>query len=116
MITFATPAGPTGTQRRTTDAARWLVHVVLATQIAVVGAGRVPECCGALSDHLSAVGGNLWLQVTSGTVEPAGVFGLAVPCVLAVAALGLLGVVVVVSLAHLVGLLVWARRPYGRSR
>ena len=113
MITFAPPAGPTGTQRRTADAARWLVHVVLAAQLAAVGAARAPECYRALSDHLGAVVGNLGMHLAGGPVEPAGVVGLAVPCLLAVAALGLLVVVVVVSLAHLAGLLVWALRPFG---
>ena len=116
MITFATPAGPAGTHRRTTDAARWIVHVVLAAQIALVGVGRLPECYRALADHLGAVGGSLWLHLAGGTLEPAGVIGLVAPCVVAAAALGLLGVVVAASLAHLIGLLALVHWPVGRSR
>ena len=116
MIAFTTPPGPAGTPKRTTDAARWAVHVVLAAQIAVAGAGRVPECYRTLTDHLSAAGGGLWMHLAGGTLEPAGVVGLAAPCLFAAAALGVLGMVVVASLTHLVGLLVWARRPVGRSR
>jgi hypothetical protein len=116
MITFATPAGPAGTHRRATEAARWVVHVILAAQIALVGAGRLPECYRALADHLGAVGGSLWLHLAGGTLEPAGAIGLAAPCVVAAAALAILGAVVAASLAHLIGLLAWTHLPVGRGR
>jgi hypothetical protein len=116
MITFATPVGPAGTPKRTTDAARWIVHVFLAAQIAVAGAGRLPECYRALSDQLGAVGSVLGMHLAGGTLEPGAAVGLAVPCLFAAAALGLLGVVVVASLTHLVSLLAWTNCPFRRSR
>jgi hypothetical protein len=116
MITFATPTGPAGTPKRTTDAARWIVHVILAAQFVVAGAGRIPDCCRALSDHLSTVGSVLGMQLAGGALEPAGAVGLAVPCLFAAAALGLLGAVAIASLAHLIGLLASADCPFRRSR
>jgi hypothetical protein len=111
MISFATPAGPPATPDRTRNVARWMIHVVLAAQLALAGVSRLPGCYRELADRLGTVADGLWLRWAGGALEPAGAAGLAVPCLFAAIALAVLGVVVVASLAHLVGLLAWAHWP-----
>ena len=115
MFAFITRTRRPAAPDRTRNAARWMIHVVLAAQFVLAGISRLPGFYRDLAERLNAAGDGLWLQYAGGSLEPTGAIGLAVPSLFAAISLGLLGVVVAASLAHLVGLLAWAHWPLRRQ-
>ena len=113
MIAFATRTSPTA-HARTTRTASWLVQVFLAGLFGLAGIGRLGGRYQDLIDQANRLTADLWLRWADGTLEPGSAIGLAVPAVLALVTFGLVAFVVVASLTHLVGLLVWAHGPLAR--
>jgi putative oxidoreductase len=110
MTTLATPAATTG--RRTVDIALWAIQIFLAAFL--LFASAAPKFAGQRDavETFAKIGWGQWFRYFTGTVEAAGAIGLLIPRLAALAALGLIGLMIGAVLTQVLVLTpVWALLP-----